>query len=323
MKKIFMCFIAASVLLACDNRNEPEAKQDDNNTSGQKEITTPDMTLEQMGTIALHTCLSQYYFSDMFVEATSEWMHYASSQSAPQKAAKYAPITETNGPDVSWDSANEQLVIDYGNKELLTASGNTIKGKILVKCTGNYVEKGTKVQVIAENLRINDATLSGTEVVENIGSDKNGNTCFNVKISNGEVQYADDTIQYEYRSESHRTWKIKGDTLNYLEHSYDIDIIQAVSIANGQWINFKTYNNDLLVVPVASYPTAGTLSVTLKEPVTIDFSKFIPAMGSGSTFTLDTFYVRFAEDSQVTISIMLPFMTEMIDVFTVKMSDLK
>lgn len=323
MKKIFMCMIAAFVMLACGHENEPENKKDDNKPEEKQEEVLPSMTLEQVSNIALHTCLSQNYFTEMYVEATSEWMKYAASQSQELAARKVAQMTKAGGPEISWDATNEQLVIDYGNGGVMTAAGDEIKGKIMVKCNGNYFEKGTKVQVIADKLQINDATLSGTEVVDNLGIDKDGNTYFNVKISDGTVQYANDTIAYEYKSESHRTLIVNGDTLNYYDHSYKIDVIKAVSLANGQWFNFKTYNEDLLIVPVASYPTAGTLSVTLKEPVVIDFSKFIPGADDSNKFTLETFYVKFAEDSEITVGIMLPYMTEMIELYKVKMSDFK
>lgn len=124
------------------------------------------------------------------------------------------------------------MVIDFGDVNCLCQDGRERRGIILSTWTGAYGDSGTVITHTPDDYFIDDVKLEGTKVVENLGTNNDGNTHFSIEID-GTVTLTDGT-ELEYESSRIREWIAgKSTPFNWLDDEYLLTGTATGTNSNG------------------------------------------------------------------------------------------
>ncbi len=218
----------------------------------------------------------------------------------------------TTYPKTTWDGNKNRLTINYGTKGSKGYNGRTYKGKMFIDCNGHYQTKGSVFTITFDSLYVGTSRLEGVERVENIGKDSEGNSIFDVKISDGKL--SGNNSQVLYSEASTRTWMLNSkDTTNSNAHKYNIVVKKAESTVEGQVYQLKSLEDKPIVFQVGQYPSEGELQVTLKDA----FTYTVP--GLAQAIQLNTYFIRYTENNQVQCYVYIGLLNKYVTIGTYKL----
>lgn len=157
---------------------------------------------------------------------------------------------------INADTANEDtLIINFGPDNILFKN-KLRRGKIVSIYSGKYRDSLTVITTYFDQYYINNNLIEGTRVIENQGSNTQGNIWFLVTVNNSSITTANGVINWE--SNRIREWISGSSTiLNPFDDQY---LISGSSSGNGVNGNeFMTSITDPLLLDLNCYAASSCL----------------------------------------------------------------
>ena len=174
--------------------------------------------------------------------------------------------------EITKDTANKTVTIDFGEEGCEGPGGRIRKGKIILEYTDRKFIPGAQLVITPEGFSINDIVLTGTKTITNISVDLEDNPTFHIVLENGLATWPDGATATR-EADRTRTWIRKA---NPLADEFHLD-----GLTNGVNREGFPYSTEILQTIVHKrecalsgvfIPVEGIKEITRGDKVwTVDF----------------------------------------------------
>lgn len=169
--------------------------------------------------------------------------------------------------DITVNSTQKTIVLDYGTTGCTSVDGRERKGKINISYTGAYTDSGSVITTTLDDFYVDDLKIEGTKVVTNKGDNTDGDPYYTVSVTGGKIIYTDgDTATWE--STRTRTWTEGSTTTDISDDVYEIYGTASGVNQDALPYTMTVDSNDPLVVSISCWssgfrlPKDGTLTIS-------------------------------------------------------------
>lgn len=178
--------------------------------------------------------------------------------------------------NITNDTVNRVLTIDFGTTNCLCYDGRLRRGKIMVNYTGRYRDSGTVITFAFDNYAVNDYIVANnsTKVVTNMGTKTNSHPWFTI-YENGSIIKPNNGGTITWVSNREREWIAGYNTkIIWFDDEYLITGTSSGITASGLAYTMT------ITTPVHiklgchfNVPVAGIVDITRagKDPFTLDY----------------------------------------------------
>ncbi|WP_067145767.1 hypothetical protein [Pseudotamlana agarivorans] len=262
MKKLIIPVLAL-LFIACDDAKDAV-----------NEAVKPTETIEAIQEYALVNQI----FQDIGNNNGDAILQAEGSSSAKLEGTKNSPEITVTPMDLT--TFPKTITVDFQDGTL-GRDGITRKGIVTIVSTGWYGEEGTTHTATFDGFYHNAYKVEGTQVVENLGEDEDGNLKYSVTIENGKIT-DNNGAAILYSEDSYRTWISGADTpLNIWDDEYLLGGTQSGESSNGIAYELAVEESlHFVLLPRAVKAGVLRLDVGVFDNVILDYSaKTITILG--------------------------------------------
>ncbi len=163
--------------------------------------------------------------------------------------------------DVDTISSPKSIRIDFGNTTCTDVLGTRRQGVLFVTFTGRYREVGSQISMEAQNYKVNDYILNGTQNITNLGLNSSQLPHFNVNTVNASVRRSNNDYAIQWDASMVRTWVTGSESIFLEDDEYSVS-------GNAEGIDRNGNAYDLSIVRpvvfsfVCPWIHSGKISVT-------------------------------------------------------------